>query len=113
MYLRDKQGYLLRGVYFTARADHRALDYIQKQEHLTPRQALWVIKLQGFDFDLEYVPGEKNNVADYLSQNPNVEPSCIHCQEKIKTGTLSCKTAHSFIYRVRKALETDDFARKL
>lgn len=73
----DKFGHMLRGVRFTAKTDHRALIYIQQQEHLSRRQARWVMQLQELDFTIEYLPGKFNNVADYLTRNPSVEKAQV------------------------------------
>ena len=49
-----------------ARVDHRPLEWLQKQEHLSIRQVRWVQRLQEFNLKLEYLPGKLNNLADFL-----------------------------------------------
>ena len=39
---------------------------------MNERQQKWVSKIQAFDFDIEYVKGKNNVVADVLSQKPMI-----------------------------------------
>jgi hypothetical protein len=41
-----------------------------EQKDLNERQQKWVSKVQAYDFDIEYVKGMKNVVADTLSRRP-------------------------------------------
>jgi hypothetical protein len=42
--------------------------YFLDQKDLSERQQKWVSKIQAFDFDIEYVKGKMNVVADALSK---------------------------------------------
>ena len=42
------------------------------QKDLNDRQQKWVSKLQAYDFDIAYVKGKKNIVADALSRRPHL-----------------------------------------
>ena len=69
--------YLL-GVKFKLQTDHESLRYLPTQPHLSRRQCRWVELLQEFDFDIEYVKGKENVVADALSRIPLANAiSCI------------------------------------
>ena len=39
---------------------------------MNDRQQKWITKLQAYDFDLEFVKGKKNVVADALSRRPHI-----------------------------------------
>jgi hypothetical protein len=47
--------------------DHQALEFFQTQRRLSARQTRWMEYLSRFDFDIRYVKGKLNKVADALS----------------------------------------------
>ena len=48
--------------------DHKALEFFKTQSTLTARQRRWMDYMSKFDFDITYVKGELNKVADCLSR---------------------------------------------
>jgi hypothetical protein len=58
----------LVGNKFVVKTDHNSLKYFLEQKDLNERQQKWVMKVHEFDFDIEYVKGKKNIVADALSR---------------------------------------------
>ena len=48
--------------------DHKALEFFQTQVRLSNRQQRWTDYMSRFDFDITYVKGEYNKVADCLSR---------------------------------------------
>ncbi|GJS47703.1 ty3-gypsy retrotransposon protein [Tanacetum coccineum] len=58
----------LVGRRFIIRTDHKNLKELMQQVVQTPAQQKYVRKLMGFDFVVEYKPGEANQVADALSR---------------------------------------------
>lgn len=67
----------LVGSKFTVKTDHNSLRYFPEQKELNERQQKWVSKIQAYDFDIEYVKGKNNIVADALSRRPVVRDCYI------------------------------------
>ena len=55
---------------FRVRTDHNSLRFFLEQKQLQERQQKWISKIQAYDFDIEYVKGKNNVVADALSRRP-------------------------------------------
>lgn len=47
--------------------DHSGLRYLFDQPNLNARQAIWLAMISDFDFEIMYIKGKENNVADTLS----------------------------------------------
>src|SRR6266545_3866548 len=47
--------------------DHKALEFFKTQSRLSNRQFRWMDYISRFDFDITYVKGELNKIADCLS----------------------------------------------
>jgi len=58
----------LVGSKFMVKTDYNSLKYFLEQKDLSECQKKWVKKVQTFNFDIEYVKGKKNIVADVLSR---------------------------------------------
>ncbi len=58
---------ILQGLKFTWITDHKGLVHLYNQKTLSGRQAHWIEKLGKFDFEVQYVPGAENVLADALS----------------------------------------------
>jgi len=67
----------LWGRTFLVRTDHYSLKFLLDQHLSTIPQHLWVGKLLGFDFSVEYKPGATNIVADALSRRDTSEEGSI------------------------------------
>ena len=65
---------VLHGTKFLVRTDHKALEHFMRQRNLSPRQHRWIDTLSEFDFDIQYIPGETNGLADALSRVYSNEP---------------------------------------
>lgn len=58
----------LMGRKFIIKTDHQSLCYLLNQQVHTPAQQRWLVKLLGYDFQLEYKSGHHNKAADALSR---------------------------------------------
>ena len=63
----------VEGAPFKVVTDHASLKWLMTQKDLSGRLARWSLKLQGFDFSIEYRKGSANIVPDFLSR--------IHAEE--------------------------------
>ena len=59
------------------KTNHNSLRCFLTQKDLDERQQNWIRKIQAYDFDIEYVKGKNNIVADALSQIPSFSPMDI------------------------------------
>jgi hypothetical protein len=62
----------LVGARFVVKSDHNSLKYLLEQKDLNERQQKWVRRIQAYDFDIEFVKGKNNVVADALSRRPSI-----------------------------------------
>jgi hypothetical protein len=68
-----KWRHYLWGRHFTIRTNHVSLKYLLAQKVSFPSQHIWLAKLLGFDYDIEYRKGKENITADALSRCTNKE----------------------------------------
>ena len=60
----------LYGVKFVVRTDHQPLVYLQRMKTVDSRIARTIEDLSDFNYVIEYVPGERNEIADLMSRLP-------------------------------------------
>ena len=97
--------------------DHRPLKFIFSAEIKNPMVQRWALKISSMGADIEYIPGEKNVQADFLSRIPRkddvvnaintnvIDPKLIRLQrqaveddkqwQSIHAQTLSINFRHS------------------
>ena len=60
--------HLLLHRHFTVVTDHDGLTKLMTQKNLNGRQQRWLTHISKFDYEIEYPPGAKDFLADYLSR---------------------------------------------
>lgn len=63
----------VEGLKFKIITDHSSLRWLMSQKDLSGRLGRWSLKLQSFDFDIEYRKGSANIVPDALSRVVEIE----------------------------------------
>ncbi|XP_052299962.1 uncharacterized protein LOC127903656 [Citrus sinensis] len=64
--IRKWRPYLL-GKPFTIRTDQKSIKYLLEQRITTPAQTRWLLKILGYDYEIEYKRGAENQGANSLS----------------------------------------------
>ena len=74
----------LHGQRFTVRTDHAALKWLSTARFENSKLERWSMRLQEFTFDVEYLPGPENVVADHLSRHTHApEAPAAACAEML------------------------------
>ena len=84
----------LYGTKFKVLTDHKSLEHFKTQPVLSSRQARWKDTIAEYDFDIVYIKGKTNTVADSLSRRPDHEFNVTvaeshHCKVLLSNGMLS------------------------
>lgn len=63
--------------YFIIRIDHRSLKFLLEQKLTTTAQQVWLIKLQHYDYEIQYKRGMENQAPDPLSRISTITASTV------------------------------------
>ncbi|XP_026378571.1 uncharacterized protein LOC113273010 [Papaver somniferum] len=72
----QKWRHYLLGNKFFIQTDHRSIKYFLEQKITTVLQQKWLMKLLGFEYEIQYKKGKENIVADALSRIPAPAATC-------------------------------------
>jgi hypothetical protein len=73
----------VEGIKFKVITDHSCLQFLQKMSNPTGRLARWSLKLQQYDYDIEYRKGAHQKVPDALSRAFPKESETVGKRESI------------------------------
>ena len=77
IYAVTKWKHYLRGRRFLIRTDHSSLKFLLDHKATLEAQQVWLTKLLGFDYEIEYRKDKDNLVADALSRISSKELSAL------------------------------------
>ncbi len=118
VYCLEKQGHFLRcGIPVEVNIDCNSLEHIQTIDLTNKRLARWILLLQDYNLTIKYIKGGKNTVADYLSRNTSVAPTCGTCKKQLRLLQVSLTTSllnHPDDYlQYSTAVDQDDFIQEV
>ncbi|GAA5918691.1 hypothetical protein JCM1841_006242 [Sporobolomyces salmonicolor] len=95
----------LLGVHFHVLTDHDTLKHFGTQATLSKRQARWTETLADYDYELSYIPGKLNTVADSLSRFsfPGNVPEVAVC------GISEVSLSNAVVSRLKAGYLEDSF----
>ncbi len=64
------------GSEFTFVTDHKPLKWLESMQYPPNRVARWIMKLQQFNYKVEYKPGKTHKNADAVPRRPNIDENC-------------------------------------
>ena len=103
----------LHGSKFFIKSDHHPLKYLDTQKTLSRKQARWVEFMQEFDYDIKYIKGKSNVVADALSRKEKSDETksvdTIRKLFSITKVTVSQETLKS----LESGYEKDEYFKKI
>jgi hypothetical protein len=101
----EKYHLYLYGKPFSVITDHKPLVkmFNDPAHQSPPRIERWILKLQPYEFTVEYEPGE-NNPADYLSRHPDQTSELTRREEKVAEEYIN----YIFTNAVPKALTPEE-----
>ena len=113
----------LHGSRFVIKTDHHPLRYLDTQTNLSKRQMRWMETLQEYDYEIVYVQGKFNVVADALSRISESPSSELYAGEEEEefseavavnvVGTVSRPMlSKSMVSELLRAYKTDKNTRK-
>lgn len=96
--------------HFTVFTDHRTLTNFKKQKDLSRCQSRWQEEQAQYEFDIIYVVGELNRVADTLSRLLD-DYELVMASAHATVHALKIATHPEWLSRIREGYEQDPWCR--
>ena len=84
--------------------DHELISFLQSKARLVGRLARWLDELQSYDYEISYIPGKKNVIANALSRRSDHMPMPKQAslkdpqlQQQIQEGYIQDEWSHRMI----------------
>jgi RNase H-like domain found in reverse transcriptase/Integrase zinc binding domain/PHD-finger/Integrase core domain len=94
----EKFHYYLHGRHWLLRTDHKALEWLSTARFTNSKLERWAMQLQEYDFDVQYIQGSTNVVADYLSRPSEItveqaDGTRVSVPSGVAGGLVHCSSA--------------------
>lgn len=98
----------------TVRTDHEALKFLNKCNFHNARLIRWCLALQDYNIDYEYIPGNQNNAADFLTRCTKILDDS-KSKEIVLASLLTkpTKTTLRYFKNIQKLQEQDSFCKQI
>lgn len=111
IYAIEKWHKYLDGREFTIETDHKPLLPFNTKQQLNPKCERWRLKLQQYKFNIRYIKGKHNTVADYLSRAP-VENASTDVDDYIPIKSQSTQTENHEVMNIVMSVITRNQAKQ-
>ncbi|KAG5873264.1 hypothetical protein JTB14_013175 [Gonioctena quinquepunctata] len=89
----DKFRGYIEGSEVTLSTDHQPLRWLLNIKSPTGRLARWALRIQSYNLKIEYLPGKRNVIADFLSRPPCGHENDSTCDICLVSIEMPCRSA--------------------
>lgn len=99
-YCMKKLSYILNDVYFIVRTDHKNITYLNFENNQKVKR--WKMNVQTFNFDVEFIRGDDNIVADTWSRVPALKKyttftiNTVRLEDDMSSDYIDINTAYRY-----------------